>query len=319
MSIFGIAQRPRSKTLLAGIFTSIALLLPLVLEAQVEITLKRSFIQTYMDRVTIDAQYTVDKAHKSPNPASKDGDMHIAGRCPEAELPCVAELMNAREEPAALALVHKLEGTGVAAPMAGVWRIWCEHAGNYLQEQGDALQPFTTTNPPHVFEIHPVTQLEDIGLLDSLHPIAGYTPKKAQDAFARYEGAQCKIKLTEKTTTLVTKGLGYNYVKFLLEVPSGIKEVSDGCFIRTAAMDLDGEVLVQDLRMAFVKDSKPYKILHALKAGDRMIVLGIPRIDLKLVAWRTEQAERFNKLYVLDWGLPYEMVIVGFYSSRPAN
>ena len=46
-------------------------------------TLKNSFINDFKDRVTIDAKYTVDKAHAHPNAPAKDGDMHIAGRAPE--------------------------------------------------------------------------------------------------------------------------------------------------------------------------------------------------------------------------------------------
>lgn len=302
-----------------GIGVACCLVLPLYLQAQVEITLENKFIDLYKDRVTIEAQYTVDKAHVRPNPPSKDGDLHIAGRCPEAQLPVVAEIMNAAAEKSAVGEIHQVESTGRAVAMTGVWRLWCEHAGNYEQVQGKALDAFTTTNPAHVFEIHPVTKLEDEALLDSLHPIRGFIPKRAQDAFTRYEGMQCKIIPDPggTTTTLVTKGLGYNYVEFLLEVPSKIQEVTDGCFLRTAAMDLTGEVLVQDLRMAFVKGSKPEAELRRRKAGDTMHVLGIPRIDLALVAWRADHAK--DRPYVLDWGLPYEIVIVGVYPATSSS
>jgi hypothetical protein len=48
----------------------------------------------------------VDKAHKQLNPASKDGDLHVAGRAPETGLPAVAELMNAKTDPGAVDLIH---------------------------------------------------------------------------------------------------------------------------------------------------------------------------------------------------------------------
>ena len=72
------------------------ILLPVVAQAQIEITLKRSFIEKYKDRVTIDADFVVENTDKKPNSPSKDGDMHVAGRSPEEiGLPIVAEIMNA--------------------------------------------------------------------------------------------------------------------------------------------------------------------------------------------------------------------------------
>ena len=62
----------------------IACFLSPAIYADTQITLKNSFIEKYKNRATITATYTVDAAHKKPNPASKDGDMHIAGRAREA-------------------------------------------------------------------------------------------------------------------------------------------------------------------------------------------------------------------------------------------
>ncbi len=58
--------------------------------------LNKSFIEKYKNKLTISVRYTVDAAHKRPNPANKDGDMHVAGRAPEIGLPTVAEIQNAR-------------------------------------------------------------------------------------------------------------------------------------------------------------------------------------------------------------------------------
>ena len=54
--------------------------------AEIQITLKNDFIEQYKDRATIEATYTVDKAHAKPNAPAKDGDMHVAGRAPEIGL-----------------------------------------------------------------------------------------------------------------------------------------------------------------------------------------------------------------------------------------
>lgn len=90
---------------------AVALLLSArVASAQLEITLKNSFIEEFSDRATITATFTVDKAHAQANTPKKDADLHVAGRAPEIGLATVAEIMNARTEPEAMAAIHDVEG-----------------------------------------------------------------------------------------------------------------------------------------------------------------------------------------------------------------
>src|SRR6266700_3863883 len=89
------------------------LLLPIqTLRAEDVLELNQSFIEKFKNKLTISVQYTVDAAHKRPNPASKDGDMHVAGRAPEVGLATVAEIQNAKSVPNAVKLVKGVEGTG---------------------------------------------------------------------------------------------------------------------------------------------------------------------------------------------------------------
>src|SRR5258708_14227856 len=84
-----------------------ALLPPAAARADVQITLQDTFIERYKDRATLDATYTVDKAHPRANPTAKDGDLHAAGRAPEIGLAAVAEVMNAAAQPDALDRTHQ--------------------------------------------------------------------------------------------------------------------------------------------------------------------------------------------------------------------
>ena len=55
------------------------------------LVLKRSWIEKFKDRATIEANFTVDHAHAKPNAPAKDGDIHVAGRAPkEIGLPMAA-------------------------------------------------------------------------------------------------------------------------------------------------------------------------------------------------------------------------------------
>jgi hypothetical protein len=297
--------------------------------AEIIVHLKYSFVDKYKNRLTIEApDFIVVRAHKKPNAPSKDGDMHVAGTASEVGLPIVAEIMNAAAYPSAVKLIHDFEGTNNPIDVIGVWRIWCEHAGEDTQTQG-ADFAITSTNPPHVFQIHPITQINDISLLDSFRPVYGFEYKNAEDAFYRFENAKCKISPEDDFISITTSGVGYNYVDFkieLLEDPWQYKGNEDGRFTFCKIMDLNDEIISQKERIAFVRNSKPDNAIEGLKTGDVLRVIGIPRLNLNLVSWRVNEylkakknyeekknKENENKLNVakerLTWKLPYEMVI----------
>jgi hypothetical protein len=241
--------------------------------------------------------------------------MHIAGRADEVGLPIVAEIMNAKSERAAVNLVHRVEGTGRPVAMKGAWRLWCEHGGDARQVQGQPLRPFTTTNPAHVFEIHPITALDGRSLLDSLRPIEGFKTKDAEQAFTRYENISCELIPGDDSVTIRTGMAGFNYVEFVMETNSPQQEVEDGRMVLAKVLDLQGELLIRNRRMAFVKDSAPEAAVRNLSTGGRLHVVGIPRINLTLVDWRVQHSgERPD---ALRWRLPYEIIVAGVYPDRP--
>jgi hypothetical protein len=283
--------------------------------AEIQIVLKNDFIETYKDKATIDAHLVVDIAHKHPNPGAKDGDMHVAGRADEVGLALVAEVMNAAQEKQAVNRVHQAQGTGQAVPVTGAWRIWCEHGGSDVQTQGDPLEPFTTTNPAHVFEIHPLTDFDGIQLGGSFHSIRGFVPKNAHDAFQTYENLRSEIQPSAdgSTTTIIAGMAGYNYVEFAVILNEDPVELDDGHAAISDVYSTDGELLVRRRRMVFVSGTQPDDKAGSVHAGDRLHVLGIPRVDLKLVSWRAKHAQ--ERPEALKWSLPYEMVVVAVYPN----
>lgn len=280
------------------------------LHSQVEIMLRKSFIDSVKNRITYDGQMHIVKAHKKPNPPSKDGDMHVAGTIGSVGLPVVMEIMNAKGEKKAVDIVHANEGTANLIPVKGVWRLWCEHAGSeYVQNQGEGFPEIVNSNPDHVFELHPATEINNIDLIKSLKPITGYEYKEAQDAFSRYSNTRCKLKDLGDKIKIETTGVGYNYVEFWIEIIDDNQfVVDDGRFVFCKVLDKDGELICTKVRMAFPKDSKAEKAVKKLKRGDTMHVLGIPRIDLALVSYRVENASKNSEM--LEWNLPFEMTVV---------
>ena len=158
-------------------FAVVALLLGLAIpaHAEVEVTLKKSFVEKYKNRVTITTPFLIDKVKSSVNPPTEDGDLHVAGRpVGEIGLMAVVEIQNAKDADDAVAFVRQNAGSDTQVSVSGVWRIWFEHAGTDHQTQGKPLQKSKNTNPPHVFEIHPATKIGSIDVRKT-PAVPGYT------------------------------------------------------------------------------------------------------------------------------------------------
>jgi hypothetical protein len=295
---------------------SLVLFVSAIGQTPIEITLKNSFIEKFKNRATIEATFTVDKAHKKINPPSKDGDMHIAGRAPEIGLATVAEIMNAKTTKPSVTFIQSIAGTATTTKLTGAWRLWCEHSGGDPQIQGATLEPFDTTNPDHVFEIHPIVMVNGTSLVDSLIPIEGFQTKDAERAFNNYERTDLTIVPGKKTTKLLTEMGGFNYVEFAVKLNENPTfATGDGRMVFASIHDLEGDLLVRNRRLVFIKDSPPELRVKSLKKGDTLHVLGVPRINLALVSWRSKNFKK--RPGALTWNLPYEMIIVGVYEDTP--
>jgi hypothetical protein len=278
----------------------------------IEIEIDKSFIERYKNRVTIDTTFRVDDARQNPNPAFMDGDLHFAGRTPQVGLPTVGEIINAVSEKDAIDLVHQAEKTGRHLRISGVWRLWPEHAGSAKEEQGEVLSPLESSNPDHVFEIHPVTRIDNLVLLDSFHPVKGFKPGSAATVLKIYENVPCRMRVKAITVSIVTRKGLYNDVEFLMEVADDSQRVvDDGRFVAASVRDLKGRLLVKSLRMVFMKDTPAEKAVKKLRRGDRLHVYGIPRVNFAEVSRRAANYRENPKL--LTRNLPYEIIIIGFF------
>lgn len=291
--------------------------------AETELTLNKSFIEHFKNRVTVTTEFLIDHAKDKPNTASNDGDLHIAGRpSDEIGLITVAEIQNARDVMDAVKFVQDNTNTGDTVHMSGVWRVWFEHSGGSNQVQGRELKKAKGTNPDHVFEIHPVTRVGEFNLLNTLRPVPGYAkPDNAADRLRMVEGMQASLQINDEdeTVTIRTSGNKPNYIHFIIKkLPGkhGFQRVdgtwtqpSDGMFLFAKIYDLEEEKRVHKRRVAFVKGSEPFKQAASLADNHCLDILGITRVNLELIAWRVRNAKKRPE--VLNWNLPYELVAVG--------
>ena len=292
---------------------------------QITITLRKSFVDSFKNRVTIDCRnFEIYEAHVKPNSPSKDADLHFAGYERRIGMPIVAEIMNARGQQDAVDAVHQFEGNGrpqQSVKLSGAWRIWCEHPNDEEDFKHGMPIRIKNTNPAHVFEIHPLTKINDIDVITSLSKINGFDYKEAERAFTAYSNARCRIIPKSKTITIETNGVGYNYVDFWVMLNENNKQVvDDGLFIYATILNSDYNptnpdensdefIISHKTRVAFVKGSGVFNKVQNMGEGDVLHIVGIPRINLNLVSWRVAHANARPE--VLQWNLPIEMIAVG--------
>jgi hypothetical protein len=303
-----------AKSFRIAVLTLALVCTPALCRADITLTLSKTFVEKYKNRATVDAQLSVDahlnKPHKIGT-GGDDGDIHMAGRSDQVRLPLVAEIMNAGlKQPAEAQALQELLNTSGDQPIAvgGFWRIWFEHLGKNDQTQGDPVPVPANSNPDHLFEIHPLTSFEDTDLLNSLIPIPGYQAYPAQTAFGKYESLKCTIQAND-TAIMITGGeVGYNYAEFVIEPAGKVQPIDDGYVVLAHVYDVSNpeEGVTSDLhRMIFVKGSAPADALLKLPKGERLHVLGLPRVSLAEVAAVADA----NGTTPADVNMPYEMIV----------
>jgi hypothetical protein len=277
----------------------------------VTILLRKSFIERYKNRVTMDATLRVEGPIEE-FPSFLDGDLHFEGPAREAGFPCVAEIANAASHKEAVELVRRASRTRSRLNVSGAWRLWVEHGVNAVQTPGEPQPEYLTANPRHVFEIHPVTRIDSMDLLDSLRPVKGYKAGEARRTFGMYEKTDSALRVGRWTVSIVTKPGLYNDVEFLMQlIDEKPRVVDDGRFVMASAMALDGSVVARRVRLVLVKGSDAEKAVRRLKPGERLHVVGLPRLNLEEISRRMRAA---GKARLLLGPLPYEIVVYGVYS-----
>jgi hypothetical protein len=310
----------KAKTLQVVLLITALLTSTSICRAEITVALTKGFVKKYKDKATIPTTFHIDRHHNHANPigsGSDDGDIHIAGRDSVVKLPMVAEIINGAKEADALNFMLQA-AVGQAIPLTGVWRLWFEHPGSEDQIQGEEVPTPTSTNPDHVFEFHPVTQFDTFDTLDSFVPIkdeeedAEFTGYDAAKAFGAYEQRPATITKSNTAIMITSNKAGYNYAHFQIRLTGKPKDVGDGYMVFANIYDSDAksgdDPVVEDARrMVFVKGSKPADLIKDKKKGDKLKVLGIPRVNLNMVyaiATGLQGDEEYSE------GLPYEMIIV---------
>jgi hypothetical protein len=277
--------------------------------AEVTVVLRRDFIDAYKDRATIDACLAIDKVMARPQLPKRGGDLLLAGRSDSIELTTVAGIVNASGAREAVRTLKEAEGEP-CLEVSGAWRIWCPPGTQGLFRQGGRLRPARLPRPMHVFEIYPLSHVAEYDLEDGWHATPGYRPMGARRAFNAWQSTPCRIEPNgDQTVTMHTKPAPARPTEFIIEVlPEPRDAMVDGFALLVRVYDLQGKELVKKQRVVFVKDTLCEQTARTLEPSQRLRVIGVPRVSLKLLDWRIER--RDDARDPLNWHLPYEMVVI---------
>jgi hypothetical protein len=268
-----------------------------------EIVLRNTWIQKYMNKVNISSPCMVDTTHKAPNAAADDGDLHMACRCDEVDLPMVAEIVNAADFPSVVTAAKQAKRSRTQVQVTGAWRIWIEHPSAKAQRQGTHVPVLKKTNPDHMFEIHPLTLFDGDSLQAGFKVIAGYTTKPVATTFKHYESRVFTVERKGAFTSIASPKSVYNYAKFKFKVAGTPNQLSDGW---AAQVKVEGVVTDSTRRVVAPNRTGPATLLSKAVAGGRYEAIGIPRIDLR----RIEQAAKSHPNQEINVPGAYEMILV---------
>jgi hypothetical protein len=289
--------------------------------SQIEINLKKSFIESIKDKITLTLDYTLDNSNakkidlytdfylrrgQSEKHTKNSTDLIMSGRNGFVGFPVISKIFNAKTDLEAVEFVAGNKGNNIN--LSGVWRLWCNYLGNDTIIQGKNNEVLNDYNPKHIFEVTPVLKINEIYLKGFSEKINPHRVFNAETAIGNYSSAKCQIRINDSLITLTTQGIVYDYADFVLQV-NGMPEVKDdGRIILCNVFDDDGNILFKNLRMLFIKDSEPEKTVRKLTKGEKIRVLGIPRIDLNEIDSRIKNSETNKE--VLNGNLPFEMIIL---------
>jgi hypothetical protein len=290
-------------------------------ECQIEMSFTKSFIDSIKDKISITIDYNLYNANdknvetcssmntgkgQSVRYSKKDKDLILSGGNEYIGLPIVTRIFNAKFDQKAIDLISKNKSKRIN--ITGVWRIWCDYFGNDIFTQGLTNEHATSYNPEHVFEMTPALKINDITLDGYNEEIRVQRITDAETAFEKYSTTKTQINITDSIVTLTIHGVDGGFVDFFIKI-TGIQEVkNDGRVLLCNVYDKEDKLLYKNLRTIFIKDTEAEKTVRNLRNGERLRVLGIPRISLNEIYDRIKISEIDTN--VKSGSLPVEMVII---------
>lgn len=287
--------------MLKNIAAALALLMATVASAQT-VKLRKSFVDSLRHRVTFTDTFEV---FKYTGKASEDGDAHGVVSCKTIALPCVAELMNKKEHPAPSSALKNALAQKDSIVLKGVWRMWWEHAGKGNQQQG-ASYNIETANAAHIFEMHPLLEVDTHKVYASFIPKGFHPPAKA---FAAYAKRECTLSADKEYITIQSKMVGYNYVHAFIVKPQleAVDSLTDGLRFKAMVKDPAGAIVAKEATFVLMAGTPVQEKFNSIKEGEMLEAVIMPRLSFHAVCDYLEKHPHAP----VTIPIPYEMVVLG--------
>ncbi len=198
----------------------------------------------------------------------------------------------------------------------GAFRIWFEGHDDgipFREEERAVPESYEDSGPPHLVEVHPLTRLGPLDLIDRVRFIEknGQTIGwKSPQSFRR--AVQTRITIRRRTVESrryvvirCTCPRLANHYKLDVEVVYSPHPTDNGDGVVTTGRILDdeGEVLLARARLFALDGSPAHAVLRNVEPGERLTVYGLARVSLRPLLNRVRATEQAIQL-------PIELVVL---------
>ncbi len=241
---------PRPSLLGVGLLSLLLGLPGLVLGA--ELHLREALLEAQRDRVTATITAVVDHIGPQAHPLAEDCDLHVPLRSRAIRVPFIGEVKNAcSEKPPGTSRAYWSdriyeETHGVAVQVAGVFRIWLEHppSGNAVQTEAEQVPLYTSSNPDHQVELHPLTRIGSLDfrghvkrIQDGDQEFVGYGPDRLRTVLNKTLTVQRLQVRGEPYVRIQGAKTGFNHWNLRGRVAALPEALTDGTRVRLDALD----------------------------------------------------------------------------------
>ncbi len=263
-----------------------------------ELRLRKELVKQQANRALIATHGRFDHVKSTVNGLDADCDLHAPVRVDEIKVAVVSEFMNACSTGLKPAQAEGLTQND-AAEIVGVFRIWFEHPGkkdDVLTEE-EELAPYTTSNPAHAIEIHPVVRAGGQDFFTAIGPI-----EKEGKQYKAKGPTQLRMLLKRKVTIQEFDGQDgdlyvsvesgcclANYFRLDAVLTSAPKKTEDG-HLATVDIVLGQTVVTRGLRLFSIAGTAADTALKPLKKNAKLTFWGITRMDGKKVLQALEDS-----------------------------
>lgn len=293
--------------------TSILLGLTQPAAAESLLSVRQSILVEQQDRILLGFEARIGPIGRVHN-IEDDCDVHVPLRTTAFFLAILGEIKNACSMGPTRAELVAL-GAG-PMPVEGAFRIWFEGHDEgvpFREENRREPEAYNNSGPPHLVELHPITRLGPLDLLDRVRFIEknGQTfVWKTADSFGR----AVRARLTIRRRTI--GGRRYvvlrctcprlaNHYQLDVEIANSPHPTDngDGIVASGPIFDKNGEVLLPLARFFAIQGTPAAQVLETVAAGDRLTVYALARLSLRPLLGRVRSSAR-------TINMPIELVVL---------